>query len=890
MPKLFIKKNDQVIKKLSVPDGVLAFTVGSEQGNDIIIEDEKISYFHLQFEKQGNEYFVRDLQSQLGTYVNGTKINGRTLIKNNDEIGVGHHTITFQNPKETPTPYLILEDYEYEQLQSNSNRRIEDKIASVPALTKLNSWLHEEHDSFERKGDFFIESDEKNENDSFLDFKENNEASAKDSERNFTENNELDDNDSVQDLIYDNENSEKEFAINIETETLLQTEQIPTPKLDAKDDRLTYKEQPLNETTTHYLLGIYGPYVGKKFKLKHPETRIGRDRKFNDIVIRKNSKGDLDQSVSRRHATIVFENNKFNVIDKRSKSRTYVNQKKLDVNDKVCIVPGDEIEILSDKKSHIFRLVREGDWNFSFPKKAGNWHIRYRMAILNLYSIIFFLIAALFFTNSFKTKYLISKKPNPLKVKEAIWLSDKTDTELSSPKDSYFSTFPAIADLNGDKIIDLVYIDGKGNLITINGKTKKPLWTNYEFQALSQIPVTLEDLNNNSLPDVIVVSNDSRIRAIDGNWGIEIGKSPILAGPLTGPPVVGDFNGDGLKDLAIATLENVVYIGFLRLKNSRWIKLDFEEPIRSIASADDLTGNGIPNILIGTETGKIIIIDGIHQKILGEVNVNEELNKASGTFEQDNQVRFPTAFGDLNGDNTTDIIISTMQGNLIAFSGTTLERIWYDQTSTKSYSTQSMNQSISLGDLDGDRLLDVISLTPEGKIRALKGKGVGKDRKMVLWEYPISEVGNFVGTPTLADFNKNSTMDVVAVDKNGNFYIFEGSTGEILWKNTKASLAVLSSPLIGDLDNDNYLDILVLKSDRRFYKLLTNSLTLGNTVVWGQMFGNSRHTNISSHRYQNASVYYLYMGISIVVILGLIGLNVLIRKKRKELSYSHNMM
>lgn len=870
MPKLIIKKDNHVVKRLSVPEQILAFTVGSEQGNDIIIDDKRISYFHLQFEKQGQEYFVRDLQSQTGTYVNGAKIKSRTPVKSNDEIGIGNHAIIFQHSG-AAKPYLVPANYELQQ--SAHKRTLEDRMASVPALTQLNAWLTEEQQSINRKGDLFSDSNAKTEHD-FLDFIDDHESNN---------------NDAAHDFVETDEKSPDDSLLAFESETQLQPEPQLIPKFDIENEDAAYQEnktKPMpstKKTATYYLLGIYGPYLGEKFKLKHPETRIGRDRKLNDIVIKKNSKGQIDQSISRRHAKITFKNNKYYVTDKRSKSRTYVNQKKLDVTDEVEIVPGDEIEIVSDKKSHIFRLVRDGDWDISFPKKAGVWHIRYRMAILNIYSLLFILTAVLFFADSFTTKKLISKKPKPLITKEVVWYTDETESESNGFLDSELFCYPAIADLDGDQVIDLIYVDRDGFLRSINGQTKKPLWNNYDFEALSSIPVTLEDLNNNGLPDVLVVSKDLRIRAIDGNWGIEIWKSPILAGPLTGAPVVGDFNGDGLKDLAIVSLENALYIGFLKLENARWVRLDFEEPIRSILSAGDLSGNGIPTILLGTDTGNIIVIDGVRQKILGKISINEELNKATGSFEQDNQVRFPVALGDLNGDNTADLVVSTMQGNIIALSGTTLERLWYDLASHPSQNTQTVPPSTSLGDLDGDGLVDVVGLFPNGKIRAFKGLGVGKDRKLVLWEYPDIEAGTFVGTLSLADFNKNGTMDVVAADKEGKIYIFEGSTGEILCKNAKKSSNLISSPLIGDLDNDNHLDILALRSDGNFYKLTTNSPILGSTVVWGQMFGNSRNTNISSYRYRNASIYLLYMGISISIILLVLGLNILLRRKRREL-------
>ncbi|MFQ5676910.1 MAG: FHA domain-containing protein, partial [bacterium] len=59
MPKLIIKKGDFVVNKLSIPDDLLAFTIGSEQGNDIVIADDSISYYHIQLEKQSDDYYVR---------------------------------------------------------------------------------------------------------------------------------------------------------------------------------------------------------------------------------------------------------------------------------------------------------------------------------------------------------------------------------------------------------------------------------------------------------------------------------------------------------------------------------------------------------------------------------------------------------------------------------------------------------------------------------------------------------------------------------------------------------------------------------------------------------------------------------------------------------------
>ncbi|MFQ5770093.1 MAG: FG-GAP-like repeat-containing protein, partial [bacterium] len=675
--------------------------------------------------------------------------------------------------------------------------------------------------------------------------------------------------------------------VNLETDSILQQKQSKTPKIEF-DESIPliedFEQQPKSEKENYYLLGIYGYYLGRMLKIKHPETKIGRDKKLNDIVIKKNSKGKIDQSVSRRQATITYKNNKYYVTDKRSKSRTYVNQNKLDIDEEIQINPGDEIEIVSERKSHILRMVKKGNWDFSFPKKAGTWYIRHRIKSLNILSVIFITLASFILVSSFISKNKITQRPDPLTVDETVWYAEDIAAKSIKKEASQFIGYPAIADFDGDKTIDLIYVDPDGFLKCIDGRSHQPLWINHDFQAISNIPLTIVDLNQNAKPDVIVVSKDLRVRVIDGTWGIEIWKSPILAGPLTGPPVVGDFDGDGLKDIAIASTEKVVYIGYSSVKNARWLKVNMEAPTRAIASTADLTDDGILNILIGTETGKIVEIDGFLQRTEEKLDINEELNKAIGSFYQDNQIRYPVALGDLNGDTIQDLIVGSVQGNLIALNGATLERLWYDTFQVNTDLESTFNHSIALGDLDGDKLLDIIALTPDGNLCAFKGRGQGKDRKMVLWEKSTTENGPFVGSPVLADFNKNGTQDVVISNNAGNIYIFEGTTGEILWKSKLNGSTLIGVPLIGDLDNDHHLDILALKSDGKFYKLLTNSLISDNALVWGQMFGNSRHTNSSFYQAPDVSNYYVYILIAVMADLIIIGLHFVFRQKRKKLS------
>ena len=96
----------------------------------------------------------------------------------------------------------------------------------------------------------------------------------------------------------------------IETESL-QTQQAEFNIEQLEKDIVSTTEAPPSikkETSTimapFYLLAIWGPYSGKKFQLKYGETRIGRDSKLNDIIIRENK--IIEFAISRISVFIIL--------------------------------------------------------------------------------------------------------------------------------------------------------------------------------------------------------------------------------------------------------------------------------------------------------------------------------------------------------------------------------------------------------------------------------------------------------------------------------------------------------------------------------------------------------------------------------------------------------
>src|SRR5512133_1430406 len=61
------------------------FTIGRRPEKDLVIGDPRVSRDHAQIELVGDEYWVADLQSRHGTYLNGEKVE-RAKLKRNDRL------------------------------------------------------------------------------------------------------------------------------------------------------------------------------------------------------------------------------------------------------------------------------------------------------------------------------------------------------------------------------------------------------------------------------------------------------------------------------------------------------------------------------------------------------------------------------------------------------------------------------------------------------------------------------------------------------------------------------------------------------------------------------------------------------------------------------------
>lgn len=188
-------------------------------------------------------------------------------------------------------------------------------------------------------------------------------------------------------------------------------------------------------------------------------------------------------------------------------------------------------------------------------------------------------------------------------------LQDSIDTALE-----YVPATIAAGDLNGDGNADAILSYDLGGIAVLLGNgdgTFQPA-VNYNTSGLSALAVIISDLNLDGKPDVMIptVLVGGNMAGVDVFWGNGDGilqpAQFLSTGADTGLPAVGDLNGDGLPDFALA---NRIYGAITTLNTGTVIfspntgPLNFPVQLINTSSRQQttkLTNNGKSPLSIGS--------------------------------------------------------------------------------------------------------------------------------------------------------------------------------------------------------------------------------------------------------------------------------------------------
>ncbi len=276
---------------------------------------------------------------------------------------------------------------------------------------------------------------------------------------------------------------------------------------------------------------------------------------------------------------------------------------------------------------------------------------------------------------------------------------------------------PVVADFNGDGILDL-FVSGQVLLGNGDGTFKQGQIVGAQTQPGNGIEtenVAVGDFNGDGIPDLALLNtSQGLVQVYLGN-----GDGTFIASPLTPPStgtsavaiVAGDFNGDGIADLAVTstgttnTVEVFLSNGDGSFTATTPIPLiaNTESPTAGLIVASDFNGDGNLDLAVVNGQGSVEIL-------LGDGHGNFSAGSTVGYSQAAEQIFTPIylAWGDFNGDGNTDLIMDVpVQDQTSQGGGTGAIALGNGDGTFSGFSTAS--QVSGVGDFNGDGITDILS-------------------------------------------------------------------------------------------------------------------------------------------------------------------------------------
>ncbi len=119
-------------------------SVGRAEHNQIQIDNKGVSLLHAVITKKGNIWFIEDLNSTNGTYLNGVKVVEKQLIKFGDTISICKHDLKFVSSRNQTAPVRAITQTEDDDRTIMLKNNRSEQTATTPKLHNCQLLVHGE--------------------------------------------------------------------------------------------------------------------------------------------------------------------------------------------------------------------------------------------------------------------------------------------------------------------------------------------------------------------------------------------------------------------------------------------------------------------------------------------------------------------------------------------------------------------------------------------------------------------------------------------------------------------------------------------------------------------------------------------------------------------------
>lgn len=434
----------------------------------------------------------------------------------------------------------------------------------------------------------------------------------------------------------------------------------------------------------------------------------------------------------------------------------------------------------------------------------------------------------------------------------AISCRTKNKSELVWSKSLYkigSQSSPRATDLNNDGVLDIVmgaglneYQSSDQGIIALDGKNGELLW---QQESPDQVygSATLYDVTGDGTSDVFIGGRSPHFKALDGKtgkviWEYKYGheNDSILKHArfnFNNSVLIPDQNGDGLQELLTVNGGNSKADPYKETNRYPGVLLVFDSKSGNILAADTMPDGresymsplcfsqpGSNDFQIVFGTGGETIDGNLYVASLSDL-MNKSLSKAKiVASEKGHGFIAPPILADISGDGNFDIIAITHGSSIVAIDGKDHNLLWGQRIEN----TECSN-SFAVGNFTPDDVPDFFTFVSKGQWPHSTGSVQvmvdGKNGQIAFLDsmgctgfsspvvYDLNNDGydeavisinefdcsaGFTGKPPHAIKNK-----LVAINfKKHTVFVIDESVG---FKN------IFSTPWIGDMDGDKYLDL-----------------------------------------------------------------------------------
>jgi len=395
---------------------------------------------------------------------------------------------------------------------------------------------------------------------------------------------------------------------------------------------------------------------------------------------------------------------------------------------------------------------------------------------------------------------------------EILWSFDMDDMAFGQA---------AAADVDNDGKLEIAISTYRndGNLYMLNGEDGSVLWATYAGGCADAAPI-IYDVDMDGDMEVILAGSCNPVTyCFDADSGFVQWQTPMRRSDS--PPVIGDVDGDGKIEIIHGQFGGYVLCLNGEDGSVLWeLEVDANSWIQTEPALLDANMDGQLDFIVATwsfgDNHKLFCYRADNAELIWESDAPEDV------------IYHGVSFGDMNNDDTVELVIGDYSGLLHCFNAFNGEVNWQYQFPTNSL---YIGGPTSMGDINNDGFLEVV-FSDWFQVGAVDYTGD------LLWSYAIPDYGQSFRGIALADINGDVYPDLTFCSSEGSIIALSGEDGAFIQDiNLRADFGADDydaehGPLIADFNNDGILDVFV-SGGHAEYPAIENNYGRAYMVSWG---------------------------------------------------------